>query len=457
MKNLNETIVAIATPLGRGGIGIVRVSGPKVKAIIKSILKKTLQPKFAHFGLFYGAQDQVIDQGIAIFFASPDSFTGEDVLELHAHGSPVILDQLIKNILRLGARVAEPGEFSRRAFLNNKIDLAQAEAVADLIAISSERAVISAVNSLQGKFSEKINQILDALIKLRTLVEASIDFEEAESLGNKKMLEEIARIIQQIERVENTAKQGVLLREGINVAIIGKPNAGKSSLLNCLSGKDAAIVTEIAGTTRDVLREYIHIDGMPIHIVDTAGLQISKNIIEQEGIKRTWDEIEKADEILLIADDNVTKETNPEILLPSSFRGEQNMSSRGLTAGSSTKNKITVIKNKIDLTGEKARIENDVIYLSAKTGVGIDLLKEQLKKKVGFVDQTQGLFIARRRHLNALQKAKGWLNAAKLPDQGIELIAENLRLTQNNLSEITGAFTTDDLLDEIFSEFCIGK
>jgi tRNA modification GTPase len=445
MKNLNETIVAIATPAGRGGIGIVRVSGPKVKVITKSILKKTLQPKFAHFGFFYGAQDQIIDQGVAIFFASPDSFTGEDVLELHAHGSPVILDQLIKNILQLGARMAEPGEFSRRAFLNNKIDLAQAEAIADLIAISSEQAVVSAVNSLQGKFSTEINKIVDNIIKLRTLVEASIDFEEAEPLGNKKITEEIARIIQQVEQVENTAKQGVLLREGINVVIIGKPNAGKSSLLNCLSGKDAAIVTEIAGTTRDVLREYIHIDGMPIHVVDTAGLQKSENIIEREGIKRTWAEIEKADEILLIADDNLTKETNPAKLLPEFFERLEH------------KNKITVIKNKIDLTGEKPRGENNIIYLSAKTGAGIDLLKEQLKQKVGFVDQTEGLFIARRRHLNALQKAKSWLNAAKLPNQNIELIAENLRLAQNALSEITGAFTTEDLLDEIFSEFCIGK
>ncbi|MGD9108400.1 MAG: tRNA uridine-5-carboxymethylaminomethyl(34) synthesis GTPase MnmE [Gammaproteobacteria bacterium] len=453
-KTPNDTITAIATPSGKGGVGIVRVSGPKAQIIAESILKKSLKPKEAYFGLFYDKKNQVIDQGIAIFFESPNSFTGEDVLELHAHGSPIVLDILLKRIVQLGARIADPGEFSQRAFLNDKIDLIQAEAIADLINVSSEQAVVSAVNSLQGEFSKKIDRLIELLIKLRSLVEVSIDFteEEIEILSNDKIIKQIAEIIEQIEQVEKTAKQGILLREGMNVVIVGKPNAGKSSLLNCLSGRDTAIVTDIAGTTRDVLREYIHIDGMPIHIVDTAGLQESKNVIEQEGIKRTWQEIEKADEILLIADDSLSKETDPKKLLPEFVEQLKH------------KSKLTIIKNKIDLTQEKPKIEQHgeykIVYLSAKTHAGIDLLKKLLKDKVGFADNTEGLFIARRRHLNALAKAKGLLNIAKLQAEGnkeVELIAENLRLAQNTLAAITGAFTTDDLLNEIFSQFCIGK
>ncbi|MGD9152685.1 MAG: tRNA uridine-5-carboxymethylaminomethyl(34) synthesis GTPase MnmE [Gammaproteobacteria bacterium] len=457
-KNLkdkpNDTITAIATPSGRGGVGVVRVSGPKAQIIAKSILKKSLKPKTAHFGLFYTEDGSVIDQGVAIFFESPNSFTGENVLELHAHGSPIILDVLLKRIVQLGARIADPGEFSQRAFLNDKIDLIQAEAIADLISASSTQAVVSAVNSLQGEFSKKIDRLINLLIKLRSLIEASIDFteEEIDVLSSDKIIKYITEIIKQIEQVEKTAKQGVLLREGMNVVIVGKPNAGKSSLLNCLSGRDTAIVTDIAGTTRDVLREYIHIDGMPIHIVDTAGLQESKNVIEQEGIKRTWQEVEKADEILLITDASLTKETDPQKLLPEFVEQLKH------------KSKLTIIKNKIDLTQKKPGIEQHddykVVYLSAKTHAGIDLLKKLLKDKVGFTDNTEGLFIARRRHLNTLAKAKGLLNIAKLQaeeSKDIELIAENLRLAQNVLAAITGAFTTDDLLNEIFSQFCIGK
>jgi len=454
MSEVTDTIVAIATPPGKGGVGIIRISGPKSKEIAKNILKKTLKPKFAHFGLFYAEDGSVIDQGIAIFFVHPDSFTGEDVLELHAHGSPIILDKLIKRVLQLGARVANPGEFSQRAFINNKIDLAQAEAIADLIAASSELAVVSAVNSLQGEFSRQIDELVKELVQLRSFVEASIDFaeEEVNFLDNIDVAKRLAQTIQKIDQIKNTAKQGVLLREGIKVVIIGKPNAGKSSLLNCLSGRDTAIVTDIAGTTRDVLREHIHIDGMPLHIIDTAGLQQSANIIEQEGIKRTWQEIEKADEILLIVDSNLTRETKPELLLPDFFKRLQH------------KKAITVIKNKIDLTGEKSKIEKtpkyDVVYLSAKTKAGLDLLKKQLKAKVGFVGNEEGLFIARRRHLDALEKAKSLLNVVEQQikeNQGVELIAENLRLAQEELSKITGAFTTEDLLNEIFSSFCIGK
>jgi tRNA modification GTPase len=454
MSKVTDTIVAIATPPGKGGIGIIRISGSKSKEIAKNILKKTLKPKFAHFGLFYAEDGSVIDQGVAIFFIQPDSFTGEDVLELHAHGSPIILDKLVKRVLQLGARIANPGEFSQRAFINNKIDLAQAEAIADLIAASSELAVVSAVNSLQGEFSRQIDELVKELVQLRSFVEASIDFaeEEVNFLDNIDVAKRLAQTIQKIDQIKNTAKQGVLLREGIKVVIIGKPNAGKSSLLNCLSGRDIAIVTDIAGTTRDVLQEHIHIDGMPLHIIDTAGLQQSANIIEQEGIKRTWQEIKKADEILLIADSNVTRETKPELLLPDFFKHLQH------------KKSITVIKNKIDLTGENSSIEKapeyDVVYLSAKTKAGIDLLKKQLKAKVGFVGNEEGLFIARRRHLNALEKAKSLLNVVEQQikeNQGVELIAENLRLAQEELSKITGTFTTEDLLNEIFSSFCIGK
>lgn len=453
-KTPNDTITAIATPSGRGGVGIVRVSGTNAQAIAKSILKKSLKPKEAYFGLFYAEDGSVIDQGVAIFFESPNSFTGEDVLELHAHGSPIILDVLLERIVQLGARIADPGEFSQRAFLNDKIDLIQAEAIADLISASSTQAVVSAVNSLQGEFSKKIDRLIELLIKLRSLIEASIDFTEEgiEILSNDKIIKQITEIIEQIEQVEKSAKQGVLLREGMNVVIVGKPNAGKSSLLNCLSGRDTAIVTDIAGTTRDVLREYIHIDGMPIHIVDTAGLQESKNIIEQEGIKRAWQEVEKADEILLIADDSLSKEASPAKLLPEFVEQLKH------------KSKLTIVKNKIDLTQEKPKIEQHgdykIVYLSAKTHAGIDLLKKLLKDKVGFADNTEGLFIARRRHLSALAKAKGLLNIAKLQaeeSKDVELIAENLRLAQNALAAITGAFTTDDLLDEIFSQFCIGK
>lgn len=453
-KTPNNTIVAVATPSGRGGVGVIRVSGSKAQIIAKEILKKSLKPKIAHFGLFYAENGSIIDQGIAIFFKSPNSFTGEDVLELHAHGSPIVLDTLLKRIVQLGARIANPGEFSQRAFLNDKIDLIQAEAIADLINVSSKQAVASAVNSLQGEFSKKIDGLIELLVKLRILIEASIDFteEEMDILSSDEVIKHITEIIEQIEQVEKTAKQGILLREGMNVVIMGKPNAGKSSLLNCLSGRDTAIVTDIAGTTRDVLREYIHIDGMPIHIVDTAGLQKSNNIIEQEGIKRTWQEIEKADEILLITDSVLTKEADPEKILPEFVEQLKH------------KNKLTIIKNKIDLTQEKPQIKKHgdytVVYLSAKTRTGIDLLKKLLKDRVDFVDNTEGLFIARRRHLNALTKAKGLLNIAKAQAQKkqmVELVAENLRLAQNALAAITGAFTTDDLLNEIFSEFCIGK
>lgn len=450
----NDTIAAIATPTGKGGVGIIRISGTKSKEIAKIILKKNLKIKVAHFGLFYDKNNEVIDQGLAILFAAPSSFTGEDVLELHAHGNPFILDKLLTAVLQLGARIAKPGEFSQRAFLNNKIDLAQAEAIADLISATSSRAAKAAINSLQGEFSVKIDALLELLIKLRMHIEAAIDFseEEIDFFNDKKITESINEIKQEIVKVKNAAKQGVLLREGITIAIIGKPNAGKSSLLNCLSGRDSAIVTDMAGTTRDVIREYIGIDGIPLHIVDTAGLQKSSNIIEQEGIKRTWQEITKADEILLMVDSSLTKETDPNINLPDFFRELP------------SEKAITVIMNKIDLTNEKAKIVEhgnySIIYMSVKAGIGIDLLKSHLKKIIGFQESTESIFIARRRHLHALTNAYNLINSAQQQleeGKSIELIAEDLRLAHDSLAEITGKFTSEDLLDKIFASFCIGK
>ena len=308
-----ETIAAQATPPGRGGVGIIRVSGPKTQAIARSLLGELPKPRYATYALFRAADGQTLDQGLALFFAKPNSFTGEDVLELHGHGGPVVMDCLLKRVLELGARVARPGEFSERAFLNNKLDLAQAEAIADLIDASSEQAARSAIRSLQGEFSKKINDLQESLTHLRIFVEAAIDFpeEEIDFLADSTVTHDLDKILQQLELILTSAKQGNILREGMNIVIAGRPNAGKSSLLNCLTGRESAIVAPIAGTTRDVLREYIHIDGMPLHIIDTAGLRVSSDIVEQQGISRAWQEIEKADRVLLVVD--ATKDTEVNI------------------------------------------------------------------------------------------------------------------------------------------------
>ena len=445
MKSFDETIVAPVTPPGRGGVSIVRVSGLLTQTILKQVLKTTPEPRFAHYLSFYAKDGSVLDEGLAIFFPNPNSFTGEDVLELQGHGGPVVVDCLIQRIIQLGARMAKPGEFSERAFLNGKMDLAQAEAVADLINASSEQAAQSAMRSLQGEFSKKIKKLVEALIHLRTYVEAAIDFpeEEIDFLSDGKVEADLNDIIAELENIKNTAKQGALLSEGMSVVIAGEPNVGKSSLLNCLSQREAAIVTDIAGTTRDILREHINIDGMPLHIIDTAGLRESEDVIEKEGIKRAKQAINEADEILLVVD--VTKKQKV-----------------GLTKF--PKNKpITVVKNKIDLTQQSPGIkEKDTvteIALSAKTGTGIDLLKTHLKKTVGF-QAKEGTFIARRRHLDALHRANTFLQTGKeqlQKNKAGELLAEDLRQAQQALSEITGEFTTDDLLGRIFSSFCIGK
>lgn len=452
---MKETIVAQATPIGRGGIGILRVSGPLATDVAQAVLGKCPKPRMADYLPFKDEDGTVLDQGIALFFKAPNSFTGEDVLELQGHGGQVILDLLLNRILKVkGVRIARAGEFSEQAFLNDKLDLAQAEAIADLIDATSEQAARSALKSLQGEFSHKINELVDNVIYLRTYVEAAIDFpdEEIDFLADGKIEAKLNEIITQLANVRREAKQGSILREGMKVVIAGKPNAGKSSLLNALAGREAAIVTDIAGTTRDVLREHIHIDGMPLHIIDTAGLREASDEVEKIGIKRAWDEIEQADHVLLMIDSNESQADH--------FQQEWADFLTKLPKNIP----VTVIRNKVDLTGEtESLVQTDnftVIRLSAQTKVGVDLLREHLKKSMGYQSSTEGGFIARRRHLVALETAADHLQRGHIQLTQFyagELLAEELRMVQNALSEITGQFTSDDLLGNIFSSFCIGK
>lgn len=446
-KNNVETIAAIATPTGRGGVGIIRISGPQVPKIARELLGQLPKPREAVYLPFRDNLNQVIDEGIALFFPAPRSFTGEDVLELQGHGGPVILDCLLRRVLAVGARLARPGEFSERAFLNNKVDLAQAEAIADLIDAGSEQAARSALRSLQGDFSRQVQAALAELIQLRLYIEAAIDFptEEIDFISESTVINDLRALIQTLKNLRNSAHQGALLREGMTVVIAGKPNAGKSSLLNNLSGRDTAIVTAIPGTTRDVLRELIHLDGMPLHIIDTAGLRKTEDVIEQEGMRRTHEAVKQADVILWITD--ASAETEPSL---------------DITVNKKTP--LVIIKNKIDLTGElpskKLQVDYSVISLSAKCGQGLDLLREHLKQIVGFSMNTEGIFSARRRHLIAIDQALHHLadGYQKLSaHQASELLAEDLRQAQHCLNEITGEFTADDLLGKIFSSFCIGK
>ena len=452
---ITDTIAAIATATGRGGVGIVRVSGAKARLVAEQLLNIKLQPRHAHYCDFSSSTGAVLDQGIALFFPGPNSFTGEDVLELQGHGGPVILDLLLREITQLGIRLARPGEFSERAFLNDKLDLAQAEAIADLIDATSEQAARNALHSLQGVFSKRIHELVEALIHLRIYVEASIDFpeEEIDFLSDGKVARDLDGIISKLQQVFKEARQGVLVRDGMRVVIAGRPNAGKSSLLNALSGRESAIVTSIEGTTRDVLREHIHIDGMPLHIIDTAGLRESPDEVEQIGIQRAWQEIQQADRVLLLVDSRQSQLTDPHEIWPEFVDQLQDSS------------KITLVRNKIDLTEENAGLftsESGDIYIgiSAATGMGIDALKEHLKTIMGFSETGEGGFTARRRHLDALERAQSFLDTGKAQLQGYaagELLAEDLRQAQNTLSEITGEFTPDDLLGRIFSSFCIGK
>lgn len=447
-----DTIAAIATPSGRGGVGIVRVSGPNAALVAETICKKTLTPRYAHYGPFF-AEDTVIDEGIALFFPNPHSFTGEDVVEFQGHGGPIILDILLRSITALGVRMARPGEFSERAFMNDKLDLTQAEAIADLIDASSEQAARNALNSLQGAFSERISELVEALIALRIYVEAAIDFpeEEIDFLGDGKVGSDLTAIIERLDLVFAEARQGALVRDGMKVVIAGRPNAGKSSLLNALSGRDSAIVTAIEGTTRDVLREHIHIDGMPLHIIDTAGLRDNPDEVEKIGIERALKEIAEADRILLVVDASTTDTRDAHDIWPDFI---DHLPDSG---------KVTLVRNKTDLTDETPGLESTnpvCIGICAKTGAGLTDLKEHLKDVMGFSDKGEGQFTARRRHLDALERAQQLLITGQLQlthAAAGELLAEDLRQAQNTLSEITGEFTPDELLGRIFSSFCIGK
>lgn len=453
-----DTIAAQATPPGRGGVGIVRISGLRAKDVAQNILGLLPEPRYAHYGPFYdqggAASGQVLDEGIALYFPGPNSFTGEDVLELQGHGGPVIIDLLLKRVLECGARLARPGEFSERAFLNDKMDLAQAEAIADLIDSVSEQAARNAIRSLQGEFSGKVHDLVDKLTQLRIYVEAAIDFpeEEIDFLADGKVLNDLEAIQRELLTVRSSASQGALMQEGMTVVIAGRPNAGKSSLLNALSGRDSAIVTDIAGTTRDVLREHIHIDGMPLHIVDTAGLRETPDQVEQIGVQRAWDEINKADRVLLMVDSTSTASNDPHDIWPD-FVDQLPRTAR-----------ISVIRNKIDQSGESAGIDLStgvsILRLCAKSGEGVDNLKQHLKEVMGYTGTTEGGFSARRRHIDALNQAEEYLNNGhyQLMAMGAgELLAEDLRMAQHALGEITGHISADDLLGKIFGSFCIGK
>ena len=446
MQN-KDTIAAIATASGAGGIGVVRVSGALSQQIAIAILGHCPIARYAAYLPFYDTQQTLIDRGIAIFYPNPNSYTGEDVLELQAHGGSALMQIVLSRCIALGARQAEPGEFTRRAYLNDKIDLAQAEAVADLINASTIEAARSAVRSLSGEFSNSINTVLAKLINLRMYVEACLDFpeEEIDFISQGKVAEKLDAIIAELKTVFAKAKQGSLLREGLQVVLVGQPNVGKSSLMNQLSGEEVAIVTPIAGTTRDTIKNTIQINGLPLNMIDTAGLRETKDEVEKFGIARTYRALENAQVALLLVDAaHGISETEKSILthLPQQIA------------------KIWV-HNKIDTTQEKAKILEKAnephIYLSAKTGEGIELLKQQLLEVAGFQQNAEGVFMARTRHLEALIQVEQHLSQAASNINSAELVAEELRLAQEALSSITGEFTPDDLLGEIFSKFCIGK
>ena len=444
-----ETIAAQATPSGRGGVGIVRVSGPAAHNIAITILGHCPKPRYAEFLRFHDVNQSVIDEGIALYFPAPHSFTGEDVLELQGHGGPVVMDLLLQSVIACGARLARPGEFSERAFLNDKLDLAQAEAIADLIDAGSSQAARSALRSLQGEFSCIVLNLVDEVTRLRVYVEAAMDFpeEEIDFLSEGNVAGQIIELRTKLDRLLQQAQQGSLLKEGIRLVLAGQPNAGKSSLLNALARREAAIVTDVPGTTRDVIREEIHLEGMPVHIIDTAGLRDSGDVVEQEGIRRTWQAIEQADGLLLILDDRQGVSAEDEKILAA------------VPAG------LPVIRvyNKIDLSGRQAGQIADKsgisLAISAKQALGLEQLVTAIKTLAGYHTAGEGTFMARRRHLHALERASLHLQLAYDQTQANlpELVAEELKAVQVGLGEITGEVTSDDLLGEIFSQFCIGK
>ena len=443
----SEIIAAIATAPGRAAIGIVRLSGPSLQGLIEALIGRTLPGRRAVLCEFHDDKDVAIDRGIAIYFPTPHSYTGEDVLELHGHGGPVVLRLLLRRCLELGARVARPGEFTQRAFLNDRIDLAQAEGVIDLIDAATEQAARCAVRSLSGEFSSQIQSVIVYLIDLRTLVEANLDFpeEDVDTVAGIDIQARLRGVLQKIEAVLEASQQGALLREGMDVVLAGQPNVGKSSLLNRLAGEDLAIVTEVPGTTRDVIRQVIDLDGIPVRILDTAGLRTPTDVVESLGIARTWEAIARGDLVVLIIDVR---------------RGE---TKEDATILERLPAKLPCIKvmNKVDLAPETPRVERVgetiTVWVSAKTGAGIDLLRGVLLEAAGWKGTYEGLYLARERHLDALGRAQAHVREAERHPEQLEFVAEELRLAQLSLSSITGEFSVDDLLANIFSRFCIGK
>jgi len=450
----SETIAALATPVGRGGVGIVRVSGQQASKIAEAVLGRCPQPRLAEYLPFKNTEGEIIDQGIALFFKGPHSFTGEDVLELQGHGGPVVMDMLLHAVTHFGARLARSGEFSERAFLNDKMDLTQAEAIADLIDAGSEQAARTAMRSLQGAFSTEVHDLVKQVTELRVYVEAAMDFpeEEIDFISEGKISEKIAEQQQTLDSIFERAAQGSLIREGINLVLVGRPNAGKSSLLNALAQREAAIVTDVPGTTRDIVKEVIMLDSLPVHLLDTAGLRETEDVVEKEGMRRTWDAISQADVMILLIDDT-----------DGFSRVEQDIIDQCPDSVS-----IVILFNKCDQSGQQPGVLTELdpdlakhtsLAISAKTGAGVDDLISCIKQLAGMQATGEGAYMARRRHLLELTNAQTHLELAQQQAQQNEgeLIAEELKLVQQALGQITGEVTSDDLLGKIFSEFCIGK
>jgi tRNA modification GTPase len=448
-----DTIAAIASAAGRGAVGVIRVSGPRVPQIAIGILGSLPAPRQAQLSSFLDAQGKSLDEGIALYFPAPRSYTGEHVLEIQGHGGVLIVDMLLQRLLELGCRMARPGEFSERAFLNGKIDIAQAEAIADLIDAGTAAAARAAVRSLQGEFSARITELKSGITNLRVYVEAAIDFpdEEIDFLSDKPLRERLAAVFAGFESITAAARQGALLREGLHVVIAGFPNAGKSSLLNKLAGDEVAIVTDVPGTTRDVLRQPVHLDGLPLNLVDTAGLRAAVDVAEVEGVRRARNEMARADRVLYVVDAGIAGDNDSD-----SWAADLAELPAGVP--------VTLVFNKIDLTGSPARLDEAAepprVFVSARTGAGLDLLRTHLKATVGYRESDSGALAARRRHLDALSRARKHVEDAAdtlSSTRAFELFAEDLRLAQHALGEITGEFTSEDLLGEIFGSFCIGK
>ena len=449
--NRTDTICAIATPPGTGGLGIVRVSGPAAPEIAKALLDRLPEPRFASLAEFLDGKGEVIDTGLALYFPAPRSFTGEHVLELQGHGGAFVLQRLMQRVLELGARAARPGEFTERAFLNDKMDLVQAEAIADLIDSGSDAAARAAQRSLQGLFSARVHELQQRLTELRVFVEAAIDFpdEEIDFLAESDIVQRVEKTRTRLSQLLAEARQGRLLRDGIVLAIVGRPNSGKSSLLNALSGQDSAIVTDIPGTTRDVLREQIDIDGIPVHVADTAGIRETSDVIEAEGVRRARQALETADLVLLIRDAATGEEPHDDLSaeIPEGLKSIDVM------------NKMDLLDEE-QLTSKRVKAPERAVWISAKAGEGMEALKTRIRDAVGASDQAEGSFSARQRHIDALKRCGGHLEAGQAAMEGSsagELLAEELRLAQQALGELTGELLPDDLLGEIFSSFCIGK